>query len=148
MVTESDIREQQSIEAVLEEYVDLTLDEVLELEELAYKHYSAEEWNAFCPQIEKLEKQREDIISRMGFTNWETAMERVEGYVYEKMEPLIEIGLTKEEERTLDDAEIAINDAIHYVKCVEQFDPVVDVLFDALHRLEQLRDRTEHHGHP
>ena len=146
MVTESDIREQKSIEAVLEEYENLTIEEVLELEELAYKHYSAEEWDAFCNQREELETKREEIIIRMGFTNWETAMERVEGYVYGEMEPLIEIGLTMQEERALDDVEFAIHDAIHDLKCVEQFDPVIRDLNDALFTLEQLRDRAEHNG--
>ena len=146
MVTESDIREQKSIEAVLEEYENLTIEEVLELEELAYKHYSAEEWDAFCNQREELETKREEIIIRMGFTNWETAMERVEGYVYGEMEPLIEIGLTMQEERALDDVEFAIHDAIHDLKCVEQFDPVIRDLNDALFTLEQLRDRAEHNS--
>lgn len=146
MVTESDIREQKSIEAVLEEYENLTIEEVLELEELAYKHYSAEEWDAFCNQREELETKREEIIIRMGFTNWETAMERVEGYVYGEMEPLIEIGLTMQEERALDDVEFAIHDAIHDLKCVEQFDPVIRDLNDSLFTLEQLRDRAEHNG--
>lgn len=147
MVTESDIREQQSIEAVLAEYDDLTIEEILELEVLAFKHYSVAKGNSFCTEMEELEKQWEDTTSRMGITNWETAMERVEGYVYGKMEPLIEIGLTRDEERALDDANIAINDAIRDLKSVEAFDSVVSDLNDALFTLEQLRNRAEYHGH-
>jgi len=58
----------------------------------------------------------------------------------------IEIGLTMQEERALDDVESAIHDAIHDLKCVEQFDPVIRDLNDALFTLEQLRDRAEHNS--
>ena len=147
MAAESDTGEQEAIEAVLEEYEGLTFNEILELETLAFNSYSMEEWSVSSTQLEELEEQREDIISRMGFTNWEHAIERVEDYVYGELEPLIEIGLTKREEQALDDAEIAINEAILDLKCVEEFDPVLDDLFDALFTLEQLRNRAANHGH-
>ena len=71
---------------------------------------------------------------------------RVKDYVSGELEPLIEMGLTKWDEEALDDAGIAINDAIRDLKSVEEFDSVVDDLFDALYTLEQLRNRAEHYG--
>ena len=146
MVTESSNGEQEVVEVVVEEYDDLTFNEILELETLAFHYYSAEEWSPFSTQFEELEKEREDIIRRTGVPNWEHALLRVKDYVSGELEPLIEMGLTRWEEQALDDAGIAINDAIRDLKSVEEFDPVVDDLFDALYTLEQLRNRAEHYG--
>jgi len=146
MATESGNGEQEVVEVVVAEYDDLTFNEILELETIAFHYHSAEEWNTISTQFEELDREREEIIRWTGLTNWEHAIERVKDYVKGELEPLIEIGLTEREEQALDDAKIAINDAIRDLKSVEEFDPVVDDLSDALYSIEQLRDRAEHYG--